>query len=57
VTKAEVRAAAETLRAILAHIASGELTASKGVAARLEGAASALEALAGKQGRRSKGDW
>jgi len=56
VRKAEVRAAAEILRAILARVVSGELTASKRVAARLEGAAAALEALVGKRGGRSKGD-
>jgi hypothetical protein len=44
VTKAELHAAAKMLRAILARIASGELTASKRMVARLEGAAIALEA-------------
>ena len=45
-TKTELRAAAEMLRTILAKIASGELSGSKRLIARLEGAASALEALA-----------
>jgi len=51
VTKAELRAAAEMLRTILAKIASGELTGSRRLIARLEGAASALEALATRSRR------
>ena len=46
VTKAELRAAAEMLRTILARVEAGELTAPKGVVARLDGAATALEAVA-----------
>jgi hypothetical protein len=51
VTKANLRAAAEILRAMLARVASGELTASKRVSARLEGTATALEALAKRRRR------
>jgi hypothetical protein len=51
VRKADVRAAAEILRAMLARVGSGELTASKRVIARFEGAATALEALAKQRHR------
>ena len=44
--KGEARAAAEILRAILARIERGDLTATGRVRARLEGAATAFEALA-----------
>lgn len=44
--KTEARAAAEILRAILARIERGELTAAGRVRARLEGAATAFETLA-----------
>jgi hypothetical protein len=43
--KAELRAAADLLRTILARVEAGELTAPKRVVARLEGAATALEAV------------
>ena len=45
-TKAELRAAAALLRTILARVEAGELTAPRRVVARLEGAATALEAVA-----------
>jgi hypothetical protein len=44
--KGEARAAAEILGAILARVERGELTAAGRVRARLEGAATALEAVA-----------
>ncbi len=50
-TKTEIRAAAELLRAILARVETGELTAPRRVVARLEGALTALEALARRSGR------
>lgn len=50
-TRAELRAAADLLRAILARVEAGELIAPKRAVAQLEGAATALEAL-GKKGRR-----
>jgi hypothetical protein len=46
VTKADLRAAADLLRAILARVEAGELTALKRVIARLEGSLVAFEALA-----------
>jgi hypothetical protein len=49
--KSDVRAAAEIIRALLARIASGELAASKRVIARLDGAATAFEALARRRQR------
>ena len=45
-TKAQFRAAADLLRAILARVEAGELTAPKRVVTRLEGAATALEVVA-----------
>jgi len=51
VNNSELRAAAEMLRAVLTKIASGELTGSKPLVARLEGAASALQALATRSRR------
>jgi hypothetical protein len=45
VRNADIRVAAELLRTIVAKIESRELTGSKRVVARLEGAATALEAL------------
>jgi hypothetical protein len=42
----ELRAAAELLRALLARVEAGELTAPKRVVARLEGAVTALAAVA-----------
>jgi hypothetical protein len=44
--KVELRRAAGLLRAILGRVEAGELTAPKRVVARLEGAATALEAVA-----------
>lgn len=44
--KREARGSAEILRAILARIERGELVAAGRVRARLEGAATAFEALA-----------
>jgi hypothetical protein len=44
-TRAELRAAANLVRAILARVEARLLTASKRVVARLEGAATALEAV------------
>ena len=44
-TRTELRAAADLLRTILARVEAGEMTAPKGVVARLEGAA-VLEAVA-----------
>jgi hypothetical protein len=44
--KRESRAAAEILRAVLAKVERGELTAPRRVRARLEGAVMALEAAA-----------
>ena len=55
VTKTELRAAAEMLRTILARVEAGEFTAPKGVVARLEGAATALEAVAQPTRRISQG--
>jgi hypothetical protein len=48
VRKAEIRAAAAMLRAIVERIQAGELTAPGRVTARLEGAATALGALSGR---------
>jgi hypothetical protein len=45
------RAAAVLLGVILAWVEAGELTASARVVARLEGAATGLEALGGREGR------
>jgi hypothetical protein len=50
-TKADLRAAAGLLRAILARVEAGELTAPKRVVARLEGAATALEIMARRMRR------
>jgi hypothetical protein len=44
--KSEARTAAEILRAILARVERGELTAAGRVRARLEGAATTFETLA-----------
>jgi hypothetical protein len=52
-TKAELRAAADLLRAILASVEAGELTAPQRVVARLEGAATAWEAMA----QPTRGKW
>jgi hypothetical protein len=46
VKKGEARAAAEILRRILGRAERGELTASRRMRARLEGAATAFEAIA-----------
>lgn len=46
VKKAELRAAADMLRTILARVEAREMTAPKGVVARLDGAVTALEAVA-----------
>jgi hypothetical protein len=57
VRKAEIRAAAGMLRAVVERIQAGELTAPGRVTARLEGAATALGALSGrtsKPGKRSE---
>jgi hypothetical protein len=55
VRKSEIRKAAAMLRAIVDRIQAGELTAPGRVTARLEGAATALEALSGRAGRRTHG--
>jgi len=55
VNKAEIRRSADMLRAILARVASRELTASKRVVARLEGAATVLDLLGRRQGQRQAG--
>jgi hypothetical protein len=46
--KGEARAAAEILRKVLARIERGDLTAPGRVRARIEGAALALQAAAGR---------
>jgi hypothetical protein len=51
---ADIRAATTTLRGVLDRIGSGELTAPAGVAARLEGAAAALEALVDRRRKRPR---
>jgi hypothetical protein len=56
VRKSEIRAAAVMLRAIVERIQTGELTAPNRVTARLEGAATALEALSGRAGPLTRGD-
>jgi hypothetical protein len=54
VTKKGLRAAADLLRAILARVEAGDLTAPKRVVARLVGAVTALDAHEAVTGRRSK---
>ncbi len=49
---ADIQHAAGTLRRVLERIASGELTAPAGLAARLEGATAALEALTTRHRKR-----
>lgn len=51
VKKGEARSAAEILRAILARLEHGDLTATGRVRARLEGAATAFEALARRKAK------
>lgn len=47
--KADAATAAEMLHSVLEQIAAGELEASPGHVARLEGATAALEAIAGRR--------
>ncbi len=58
VNKAHVAAAARILRTVVAMIESRELTAPKRIIPRLEGAAAALEAVAGARPRKllARGD-
>jgi hypothetical protein len=49
----EVAQAAATVRRVLAAVADGTFTADAGMVARLEGAALALEVVAGSAGGRS----
>jgi len=49
VTKREQREAAEILERLAQVIARGEVTASSGIVARLEGAAVALRAMSGRR--------
>ncbi len=49
---ADINDAAGTLRRVLDKIAAGELTAPAGLAARLEGATAALEALTARRRKR-----